>query len=65
MGGRTKPCRTPASISLGQKISPSTKTLNFLFGKNILTENSNSDNLYKTVCYDVSKGFQYPRRLQA
>jgi hypothetical protein len=49
---RTEPCGTPACISLGVDISPSTETLNFrserkeLISCINLVENSNYDNLY-------------------
>jgi hypothetical protein len=34
VGERTEPCGTPACISLGTDISPSTETFNFLWEKN-------------------------------
>jgi hypothetical protein len=48
---KTEPCGTPACITLGVDISPSTETLNFLCEKRAnklikLVENSNLDNLY-------------------
>jgi hypothetical protein len=36
VGDRTEPCGTPACISLGVDISPSTETLNFLCERNEL-----------------------------
>jgi hypothetical protein len=57
-------CGTPAFISLGVDISPSTETLNFLYERNELisliklVEKSNLDNLYiKPGCLVLSKAF--------
>jgi hypothetical protein len=62
VGNRTEPCGTPAFISLGVDILPSTDTLNFLCERNELislirlVENSIVDNLYsKPKCHNVSK----------
>jgi hypothetical protein len=64
VAARTEPCSTPAFISLGVDISPSTQTLNFLFERNelisfiILAEKFKFDNLYnKPGCQVVSKVF--------
>jgi hypothetical protein len=52
IGERTETCRTSACISLGADISPSTKTMDFLFERNelssliILAENFKCYNLY-------------------
>jgi hypothetical protein len=65
---RTEPCGTPACISLGVDISPSTETLNFpsermeLISLIKLVEKCNFDNLYSKPGYHVvSKVFRYPR----
>jgi hypothetical protein len=59
-GDKTEPCGTPACISLGVGISPSTEPLNFLYERkepislNKQAENSNSDNLFsKPECHVV------------
>jgi hypothetical protein len=64
VGDKTEPCGTPACISLGVDISPSTKTLNLRCERKEsislikLFEKSNLDNLYsKPECYMVSKAF--------
>jgi hypothetical protein len=64
VGDRTEPCGTPACITLGVDISPSTETLNFICERKEpislikLVENSNLDNLYsKPECHVVSKAF--------
>jgi hypothetical protein len=64
VGDRTEPCGTPACISLGVDISPSTETLNFHSERKepirwiTLVENSNFDNLYsRPECHVVSKAF--------
>jgi adenine-specific DNA methylase len=68
VGDRTEPCGTPAYISLGVDISPSTETLNFLFERKELlsliipAENSNFDHLYsRPRCQVVSKAFSIPK----
>jgi hypothetical protein len=64
VGDRTEPCGTPACISLGVDISPSTKTLNFLSERKELiswiklVENSNFDIFYSNPeCHEVSNVF--------
>jgi hypothetical protein len=64
VGDRTEPRGTPARISLGVDISPSTETLNLHYERKELmnfmklVENSNLDNLYsKPECHVVSKAF--------
>jgi hypothetical protein len=64
MGDRKEPCSTPACISLGLDISPSTETLNFLWERKELIslirliENVNLDNLYsKPKCQVVANAF--------
>jgi len=64
VGARTKPCGTPASISLWVDISPSTETLNCLWDRygliNFikLNESCNFDNSYnKSGCHVLSKAF--------
>jgi hypothetical protein len=68
---RTEPCGVLACMSLSIDVSPSTETLNFLYGiKEIirlitLTETFTLDNLYsKPMCNIVSKTLQYPRIMQ-
>jgi hypothetical protein len=64
IGDKTEPRGTPACISLGFEITPSTETLNLRWERNDpislvkLFENSNFDNLYsKPECHVVSKAF--------
>jgi hypothetical protein len=72
VGERTEPCGTPACITLGVDISPSTETLNFLCDRKELIsiikliENSNLDSLYsKPVCHVVSKAFSMSKNTAA
>jgi hypothetical protein len=74
VGDRTKSWRTPAYISLGVDILPSTDTANFrsdrkeLIGLNKLVENFNFYNLYNKPGCQVAmlyqRLFQYPRIVQ-
>jgi hypothetical protein len=64
VGDITETCGTPACISLGVDILPSTETLHFLLERKEtispikLVENCNPDNLYrKPRCSVVSKDF--------
>jgi hypothetical protein len=72
VGDRTEPCGTPAYISLGVDISPSTETLNFLCERKEpkslikLVENTNLDMLYsKPWCHVVSKAFSMSKNTAA
>jgi hypothetical protein len=72
VGERTETCGTPACITLGVGISPSTETLNFLWERKEpmslirLVENFNLDSLYsKLGCHVVSKAFSMSKNTAA
>ena len=72
IGDRTEPWGTPAFISLGVDVSPSTETLNFLLERNdlisltVLTEKFNLSNLYSNQgCQVVSNAFSISKNTAA
>jgi hypothetical protein len=72
VGDKTEPCGTPACITLGVDISPSTETLKFFCVRKEpislikLFENSNLDNFYsKPECHVLSQAFSMSKNTAA